>query len=523
MKRSKYTINPTFPGWLHSLLRLKKRGIPAVLLCLAILADTGCKKILNEPVLGNYEADNFFTSDENAVLAVNAAYTPLTFTDPSSNALWVLGDVASDDAIKGGLPGDQADFENVDEFNINPSNAAIEAVWQRYYDGVFKCNVVLDGLSSSNTSISDAVKSQCSGQAYFLRAYYYFILTNCYGDIPLHLKVETPEELQSPAIPRADIFLQIETDCKAAIQDLPETWTGNDLGRATKGAAMALLSKTYLFQQKWDSAATEAGAVTGLGIYGLLPKFSDNFNAATKDNPEAIFSVWHASGASPFQGNALNQWFAPRSLNGYGFFYPTQRLVDNFEQSPSGIADPRLDYTVAREGHSYYDQSFVPGWTTTGYLSKKDVQPLSEVPTTTKGDGNLNYEAIRYSDILLVEAEALNESGQSAAALVPLNKVRKRARESYLYDNSLPGFGTVPPDLLPDITNTDQSQLRDLIRKERRSELALEFHRFFDIIRYGKDYATQAMSDVSNFSYDQDKFFPIPQSERDTNQKLGIQ
>jgi hypothetical protein len=285
---------------------------------------------------------------------------------------------------------------------------------------------------------------------------------------------------------------------------------------------MALLAKAYLFQQQWDLAAQTAQAVEALNVYSLLPNFDNNFKAAYKNNPEAIFSVWHVNGASPFQGNNLNQWFAPRSLNGYGFFYPTQSLVDNFEVSSSGVVDPRLDYTVAREGHPYFDSAFDPTWTTTGYLSKKDCQPLSEIPANIKGDGNLNYEAIRFADILLVEAEALNEQGNGAAALIPLNKVRKRARECYLYDSTLPGYGTVPTGLLPDITTTDQQQLRDIIRRERRSELALEFHRFFDIIRYGKTYAMNAMKDVPNFNYDNDQFFPIPQSERDTNKKLGL-
>ena len=239
-----------------------------------------------------------------------------------------------------------------------------------------------------------------------------------------------------------------------------------------------------------------------------------------KDNPEAVFSVWHASGSSPFQGNNLNQWFAPRSINGYGFFYPTQSLVDNFEKSTGGTDDPRLDYTVARSGHSYYDRPYDASWSTTGYITKKSVQPLSEIPTNIKGDGNLNYEAIRFAEVLLIEAEALNESGNSAGALVPLNKVRKRARESYLFDTSLTGSGIVPAGLLPDITVTDPAQLRDIIRKERRSELALEFHRFFDVIRYGSAYATIAMKDVPNFNFNNNKFFPIPQSERDTNKKL---
>ncbi|MGI8950072.1 MAG: RagB/SusD family nutrient uptake outer membrane protein [Chitinophagaceae bacterium] len=499
-------------------MKLYKFLMPVLIIIFA--TQISCKKFLNQPVLGNYESTNFFTSDANAQTAVNAAYVPLLFTDGGSNAIWVLGDVASDDAIKGGLPGDQADFENIDEFNIIPSNSAVEAVWKRYYDGVFKCNVVIDGLPSTNTSVSDAVKTVSVGQAKFLRAYYYFILTNCYGNIPLHLKVETPEELQSPAIPQAQIFMQIESDCNDAANALPTSWSGNDLGRATKGAALALLAKTYLFEQNWDSAAIASQQVEALGIYNLTPLFSDNFNAKTKDNPEAIFSVWHQTGASPFLGNNLNQWFAPRALNGYGFFYPTQSLVNNFEKSTGGVVDPRLAYTMAGNGIRYYDTTYSEAWSTTGYITKKHIQPLSEIPTSIKGDGNLNEEVIRFSDILLVEAEALNEAGNSAAALIPLNKVRKRARESYLYDASLPGFGTVPDGLLPDITTTDQSQLRDIIRRERRSELALEFHRFFDIIRYGSAYATQALQDKPNFNYDADKFFPIPQSERDTNHKL---
>jgi starch-binding outer membrane protein, SusD/RagB family len=500
---------------------MKSKNIYLCLAASVLVLTTGCKKFLEQPVLGQYQSDNFFTSDANAVLAVNAAYSPLTFTDASSNAIWVLGDVASDDAIKGGSPGDQADFLNVQNFNINPSNSAVEAVWKRYYDGIFKCNVITDGLAANNVKVSAAVKNNVIGQAEFLRAYYYFNLTVAYGDIPLHLKVESPEELQSPALPQAQIFAQIEKDCQAAASVLPTTWTGTDAGRATKGAALALLAKTYLFEQKWALAAQTAEAVEALGVYSLLPVFADNFRAATKNNSEAVFSILHTSGLVPYQGNNLNVWFAPRPLNGYGFFYPTQSLVDNFEKAPDGTDDPRLDYSVARAGHPYFDSSFDPAWTNTGYLSKKHNQPLSEIPTTIKGDGNLNYQAIRFADVLLIEAEALNESGSSAAALVPLNKVRKRARESYLYDSTLPGYGTVPTGLLPDITVTDQSQLRDIIRRERRSELALEFHRFFDLIRYGSGYATNALKDRPNFNFTNNKFFPIPESERQTNLKLG--
>lgn len=504
---------------------MKSKNIYLVLAASLLLTAGGCKKFLEQPVLGQYQSDNFFTSDANAVLAVNAAYSQLTFTDASSNAIWVLGDLASDDAIKGSSDGDQSDFLSVQNFNINPTNSAVEAVWKRYYDGIFKCNVVTDGLATARPGVTEATRTSVLGQAEFLRAYYYFNLTTAYGDIPLHLKVETPAELQSPALPQAQIYAQVEKDCQAAAAVLPTTWSGADAGRATKGAALALLAKTYLFEKKWALAASTAQAVEGLGVYSLLPVFSDNFRAATKNNTEAVFSILHTSGLVPFQGNTLNQWFAPRSLNGYGFYLPTQSLVDNFETTTNGIVDPRLDYTVGRAGHPYYDSAFDPNWTSTGYVSKKHTQPLSEIPTSIKGDGNLNYQAIRFAGVLLIEAEALNESGNSTGALVPLNKVRKRARESYLYDKTLPGYNTadpqVPAGLLPDITVTDQSQLRDIIRRERRSELALEFHRFFDIIRYGSAYATNALKNKPNFSFSTNQFFPIPESERQTNLKLG--
>ncbi|MEP7142516.1 MAG: RagB/SusD family nutrient uptake outer membrane protein [Ferruginibacter sp.] len=493
-----------------------------ILLCAVALMGAGCKKILDQEVLGSYTPGNFFTSDANAVLATNAAYKSLSFNAGANNAIWVLGDVASDDAIKGGNDGDQADFDAIDKFNILPTNSAVEAVWKNYYNGVFQCNVVLDGLATGNTAVSEGTKKSCIAQAKFLRAYYYFILTTSYGKIPLHLRIETALEAQTHAIAQDSIFIQIEKDCTEAAADLPGP-SGTDFGRATKGAALALLAKTYLFHTtlatNFQLAAQTAQTVETLG-YSLTSKYFDNFSAPTKNNTEVILTVNQIAGTLGL-GNELNVWFAPRSIGGYGFFYPTQSLVDNFETAPTGEADPRLDYAVARSGHPYFDIPFDNSWTTTGYLSKKLLQPLSEVPSTTKNVGTVNYEALRLADILLVEAESLNENGQSAAALVPLNKVRKRARESYLFDTSLPGSGTVPAGLLPDITTTDQTQLRTIIRRERRSELALEFHRFFDVIRYGSAYATAALSPgAPNFNYANNKWFPLPQSERDANPNL---
>ena len=203
------------------------------------------------------------------------------------------------------------------------------------------------------------------------------------------------------------------------------------------------------------------------------------------------------------------------------FNAPTQSFVDEFENTDAGVFDPRLDYTVGRDSMPWYNgEIFSKDWSPTGYLTKKHQQPFSEIPKNLKGDGSINYVAIRYADVLLWYAEALNESGRSADALVPLNEVRKRARESYLYDDSLPGFGTIPAGLLPDVTYTNQPDVRKAIQHERRVELGFEFHRYFDIIRWGEAYADQVMSDRPNFNYTINKYFPIPQSERDRNKAL---
>jgi hypothetical protein len=493
-----------------------------VLVVFVLVVAAGCKKVLNQRIDGSYTPDNFFTSDANAGLALSNAYKFLSFNAGANNAIWVLGDVGSDDALKGGNPGDQADFDAIHNFNILPTNSAVEAVWQNYYNGIFACNVVLDGLATGGHGVSDAARTEDIAEAQFLRAYYYFVLTTSYGSIPLHLKVETGVEAQRPVSSQDSVFAQIEKDCQAAAAVLPATVGSDLLGRATKGAALALLAKAYLFHTSlanhYALAAQTAEQVEGMG-YSLTQLYYDNFRTSTKANTEEIFTINHISGTLGI-GNELNAWFAPRVLNGYGFFWPTQSLVGNYETAPGGQVDPRMDYTVARSGHPYFDTPFDPSWTTTGYLTRKMVQALSEVPSTTKNVGTVNYEAIRLADILLVDAEALNESGQGSQALVPLNMVRKRARESYLYDTGLAGYGTVPAGLLPDIAVTDESQLRDIIRKERRSELALEFHRFFDVIRYGSAYATTTLSPGTNFNYSTNQFYPIPQSERDANPNL---
>ena len=258
-----------------------------------------------------------------------------------------------------------------------------------------------------------------------------------------------------------------------------------------------------------------------MGIYSLMPVYSDNFSVASQNNEESLFEIQHLSGQNPFLGNVMNQWFAPQHENGYFFNVPADDFFNAFEQTGEEVYDPRLDYTLGREGTTWLNgEEFNPAWSPTGFIQKKHLQPLSEIPRGIKGNGNLNYVFMRYAEILLIRAEALNESGQGGQALDPLNLVRKRARESYLHDETLENYGTIPAGLLPDIATTDQSQLREIIRNERRVELGFEFHRFYDLMRYGKSYAENKLSHT-NFVYEEHRYFTIPQNEIDINNQIS--
>ncbi len=489
------------------------------MLVVFLLLSAGCKKFITKDVVGQYPESEFYKTKEQAVIAINAAYEPLAFTTSNNNRLWVFGDVASDDAAKGGNPGDQADIEFIDQFNINSTNGNLASIWALLYDGITRSNLVLNKVPA--IQMDKNLQNRILGEAKFLRAYYYFELVNIFGYVPIILEPKSPDELQIPQSTSQQIFeTVIEPGLADAAANLPVNYTGADVGRVTSGAAIALLAKAYLFEQKWDKAATTSAKIVNSNTYDLMPVYSENFNQRFKNNKESVFEIQHLTGQDPKLGNELNQYFAPQIDGGYYFNAPTQNFVDEFEKTSLGVVDPRLDYTVGRDSMPWFNNRiFDKSWSpSTGYLTRKHQQPLAEV--ANKSDGNLNYVAIRFADVLLWYAEALNESGHTSEALIPLNRVRKRARESYLFDTSLVGNPTIPDKLLPDVTSTNQLDVSKAIQHERRVELGFEFHRYFDLIRWGKDYANKALSDKPNFNYDLNKHFPIPQIERDRNKAL---
>lgn len=497
-----------------------KKSFLYSLITVLIFSEMSCSKFLTKDPQGVYPADQFYQTSDQAIVAINSAYQPLNFQSATQNPLWVFGDVASDDAVKGGLAGDEPDIGLIDQFNITPINSNLQYEWGTLYEGITRCNLVLAYVPA--IVMDTATRSRILGEAKFLRAWYYFTLVNIFGAVPIVLTPLNPNQLQIPQSSDTVIYSSvIEPDLISALQILPAGYTGTDVGRATSGAAMALLAKVYLYQQKWDSSMVASQAVINSGLYSLMPLYSQEFSADYKNNQESIFEVQMLSNQVPKTGNALNQWFAPAVDNGYFFNAPTQSFVSEFEVTAAGVPDPRLNYTVGIDSMAWFNGEIFSGtWSPTGYLTRKYQQPFSEVPISLKGDGSCDYLAIRYADVLLMYAEALNANGNPSAALVPLNQVRTRARNSYLYDTALAGYPVIPVGLLPNVTYTNQADVLQAIQHERRVEFGFEFHRYFDVIRWGKTYATQVMSNSPGFNYDINKTFPIPQTERDTDKAL---
>ena len=488
------------------------KNINRILLTMLALLLGACSDFLTENLQGTYSNATFYKTEAHALLAITGVYNAASFVS-TENDLWVFGDVASDDATKGGLAGDQSDIQFIDEFSYSRNNGSLEKIWKHYYEGISRANYLL--YYSPGIDMNEDLKSRILGEAKFLRAYFNFNLVNIFGEIPIKLNPPiNPDEINKPKSPIANVYAQIEKDLTEAIAAIGTK--DKEIGRVTKGAAWGLLAKTFIYQQKWEAALAAIAAVDALGLYSLEAVYKNNFIDSTQNNKESLFELQHLSDQLPKLGSHLNQYFSPPKDNGYYFNVPLQNFVNEFEKTTTNIPDPRLDYTVGRAGQKWINgEDFDPAWSPTGYLQKKHSQPLKEEPII--GDASLNYVYLRYADILLMKAEALNEAGRSSEALVPLNAVRKRARESYLFDKSLAGFGTVPVGLLPDVQLTNQQTVRDAIRHERRVELGFEFHRFFDLIRYGKQTAEAALTGTGFKYSDNLGHFLIPQSELDTN------
>jgi len=458
---------------------------------------TSCNDFLTADLKGDYTSANYYTSAESATMAVTGIYNSLY-----GNTLWIFGDVASDDAVKGGNAGDQADMNFINDFTATSANGFINTYWQATYETIARANNAITYIAPM--AIDETLRNKLVGEAKFLRAFSYFNLVNIYGKVPLKLEPQLTSGAINLGLSEVSaIYTQIEKDLTEAIAVLPATYD-TEIGRVTKGAAYGLLAKVDLYQQKYTECLTNIQALESLNQYDLLKNYSDLFKAGSEDSVEVLFGIRYVNSTVSSQGNILCVWFAPSIEGGYYFNAPTQSYVDAFgDKTIDGADDPRLDASIGRDGKPWFNNTtFSSSWSeATGYLVKKYDEDKKE--GIAKDQSTIPYNYMRYADILLMKAEALNEIGGTDAitnAGTAVDRVRSRAN-------------------MANTTADTQDAMRTVIRNERRKELGFEFHRFFDLMRWGKATAEAALG--TDLKWAEPRFyFPLPQTELDTNQAL---
>lgn len=471
----------------------------------------GCSDdFLENPPQNMITQENFPETPVDVLAATNAIYEVLR-TAPYHRGFYPIDDIMSDDALKGSSPADQAaNLNPLDNFTYNTTNEFVANWWRSLYVGIRRANVVIN--RGDQVQMDENLKSRYLGEAKFLRALFYSDLARGYGGVPL---VET-SDLQT-GLTRASLeetYNFIEADLRDAAEMLPEKseFPDSQLGRATRGAAKALLARVYLYQQNYDSAAHFALEVINSQQYDLEPSFESAFREETEFGDESVFEIGGigeqgglSAGANQY---SIGQGVRGTPNRGFGFNRPSIDLIDSFEED-----DPRMQATVIflgemLDGIKILGDPATPDVTTdqNGNVVQTETynQKIWTPGTTVASNQAHNRRLIRYAEVLLIAAEALNELGETSEALVYLNKIRERAREG---DNTI----------LPDITETNQATLSNIIIEERRHELALEGHRFWDLVRTNK--AVEVLGPLG-FQPNKHELLPIPQTERDLTEGL---
>ncbi len=482
---------------------MKKRTI--ILILISILAFQGCEDFLELNPQGQLTQESFPTTPADAQLATNAVYSTLRGWHYHSGGFPIL-DIMSDDAHKGSNPADQLNtigpYEN---FTHTTTQDGLDRWWSALYQGIKYANVVIEKVPAINMNAT--LRNRYIAEARFLRALYYFDLVRAWGGVPI-ITTTTPA-LQVPRSGKDDVYALILEDLMFAVENLPEKsqYAASDLGRASKGAAKALIAKVYLFRQDFLNAEIYALDVVNSNEYDLEPAF---LNANGKDGEHGTESVFEI-GAMETEGAVGNQYANTQGVRGtpnrgWGFNRPSLDLRYTFDP-----LDPRLKGTIIDLG-DVIDGILILGDGSTPDETFDNDGNLIEVEcynrkvwipgTSTNTQFGHNRRLIRFSDVLLIAAEALNENNKPDQALLYLNRVRERAREGN-------------DQILPDITTTNKDELRDLIIEERRMELALEGHRFWDLVRTGK--APQVLGS-RGFVQGKHELLPIPQNEIDISQ-----
>lgn len=452
--------------------------------------------VSRDPVY-SIDSENYFNSKTDYDNALIAAYDLLQ----SSYVNVMLGEIASDNTLAGGeSQTDVIGFQQIDDMIHTPVNSNLRDIWNWMFAGVNRANYILE----FKDKIDFEGKNQVIAEARFLRAYYHFELVKWFGGIPMKedARFKIGDEKSIPRSSVQDVYASIEADLIFASENLAAT--PSQKGRATKGAAIALLGKAYLYQDKFTQAASTFDKIITNSPYSLVTDYNSMFEEEGENGSESVFEVQYTdkegAGFGCLQcseGNVAIGFSGPRNYSGdlftsgFSFNVPTQEVVNAFEVGDNREAVAILDIEAwaAATGATYGE-----GYEHTGFFNRKYIPRKRS--TDAQGDLNLtnpgNYRAIRYADVLLMAAEAYNRSGlDDNKARVYLNEVRRRAFGDNNHDISASG-----------------AALTDFIWAERRVELVGEGHRFFDLVRTGK-----AAQEIDGFIAGKNELFPIPIEE----------
>lgn len=442
-------------------------------------------------------SETYFNSEADYYNALIGAYDLLHST--YQNVL--LGEIASDNTLCGGESAtDVPGFQQVDDMIHTPVNAQLKRIWDWMFSGVNRAAYILEFQNKTDFK----GKKVIIAEARFLHAYYNFELVKWFGAIPLkeNARFVRGDELTIPRSPVADVYASIEADLKYAIENLPTTPPNGQIGRATKGAAQALLGRAYLYQDKFTEASTVLQKVINSGTYSLVSDYASIFEKEGENGAGSIFEVQYSDAEGAGFGclqcsegnvavgfNSIRNYSGPTFDSGYSFNVPVKEAVDAYEEGDLRKDVAILDIVAwaAEKGATYGE-----GYEHTGYYNRKYIARQGDLNT---GDQNLtnpnNYRAIRYADVLLMAAEALNRGGiNDAKALEYLNQVRTRA------------FGDTKHNV-----SASGTELTNAIWAERRVEFLGEGLRFFDLVRTGQG------TKISRFKTGKNEVFPIPVEE----------
>ncbi len=485
---------------------MKKHSSPHIKwipLAAALLLAGACEKeFLDRAPKGQLTFDTFFETEDHAVWATNAIYENFRSWEMCAFPWIGITDIISDDADKGSTENDALYILELDNFTFDATNSAFSGAWTGHYQTISRANLAIENIPGID--MDEERRGRLVGEAKFLRAYAYLRLVQWFGELPIITRpLREDEYFTQERRPVAEVYNLIEQDLLDAIGALPEKseYASVDLGRATKGAARGILAKLYMLKKDYANAEKYCLEVINSNEYSLLPRYADNFLPVGEQGAESIFEISAVAIQAAVAGPGATPYNMIQGVRGipnlgWGFNRPSDDLVAAYEPG-----DPRRQATIIYVGEVLPDGLTIvqdnPEILNERYNQKAWVP--AHAGLQDNGPGNLRL--LRYADILLLAAEAINENGRPADALPYLNQVRQRARGSNNF-------------ILPDITTTDQNELREIIYHERRIELAMEQHRWFDLLRWGR--AEQVMTAVGKgFVANKHELLPLPQSEID--------